>query len=518
MRISQLMLRVSLVALFCAPVATSASAQTTAVTPGSLRSYSTIASIGVEWDLTGDANHDATATLEYRKAGTSTWKATLPMIRMDYNGSNMLSGSILFLAADTSYDVRIVLTDPDGGGATRQVPVRTRAVPIAPVAGRIFHVVPGAGGGDGSAGSPFGGVAAAESIALPGDTFLVHAGNYGGRIRFLKAGTASSKIVWKAAGDGEVLMNGIDVTASDVWLEGLSIKNQKYGLLSYNSPARVVIIRCTFSNNHYGIYLPGAGADWYIADNTIVGDTPATSGSLDGEGIDLNITSGHTVAHNRISNVADGISYPSTNVDIVGNDIFDTSDDGIEADNGRANVRIWGNRIHNAVHNGISFQPQLGGPWYIIRNQIVGNAEAAFKFRTTDRFVLLHNTIVNWGTAWPGTSMMCCNEDHLLRAITPEQPLGVRPGRPDLGLRRGHARLAHGPGLRRVRLGHCQRPVCLWRRDVRQPAVLFERLGTRGERRPRLEEQLLRAVRRAWSSPGLDSTAGHDAAGRMSCR
>ena len=75
MRISQLMLRVSLVALFCAPVATSASAQTTAVTPGSLRSYSTIASIGVEWDLTGDANHDATATLEYRKVGTSTWKA-----------------------------------------------------------------------------------------------------------------------------------------------------------------------------------------------------------------------------------------------------------------------------------------------------------------------------------------------------------------------------------------------------------------------------------------------------------
>ena len=103
-------------------------------------------------------------------------------------------------------------------------------------------------------------------------------------------------------------------------------------------------------------------------------------------------------------------------MDIFGNDIFDTSDDGIEADNGRANVRIWGNRIHNAVHNGISFQPQSGGPWYIVRNQIAGNKEAAFKFRTTDRFVLLHNTIVNWGTAWPGTSMMCCNEDHLLRA------------------------------------------------------------------------------------------------------
>ena len=85
----------------------------------------------------------------------------------------MLSGSIEFLAADTRSDGRIVLTDPVGGGATRQVPVRTRAVPIVPVAGRILHVVPGAGGGDGSAGSPFGGVAAAESVALPGDTVLV---------------------------------------------------------------------------------------------------------------------------------------------------------------------------------------------------------------------------------------------------------------------------------------------------------------------------------------------------------
>ena len=139
--------------------------------------------------------------------------------------------------------------------------------------------------------------------------------------------------------------------------------------------------------------------------------------SGDGEGIDLHVSSGHTVTHNSITNVGDGVSEPNANVDITGNDIFDTSDDGIEADNGWANVRLWSNRIHNAAHNGISFQPQLGGPWYIIRNQIVGNMEAAFKFRTTDRFVMLHNTIVNWGTAYPGDAMMCCNEDHMLRAI-----------------------------------------------------------------------------------------------------
>ena len=44
----------------------------------------------------------------------------------------------------------------------------------------------------------------------------------------------------------------------------------------------------------------------------------------------------------------------------------------------------------------------------IFSNQIVLNKEAAFKFRTIDRFVLRHNTIVNWGNAWPGDAMMCC--------------------------------------------------------------------------------------------------------------
>jgi hypothetical protein len=193
--------------------------------------------------------------------------------------------------------------------------------------------------------------------------------------------------------------------------------------VSVGSPTNVIVTHCNFVNNFHAIVLLGAGSNWYIADNTIVGITPAGttgSASFTGEGVDLLTTSGHTVAHNSITSVADAISQPRINVDIFGNDIIDTADDGIEADTGEANVRIWGNRIHNAAHNGISCQPQTGGPWYIIRyiirNQIVSNEEAAFKFRTADRFVLLHNTIVNWGTAWPGTSMMCCNEGHLLRA------------------------------------------------------------------------------------------------------
>jgi hypothetical protein len=115
--------------------------------------------------------------------------------------------------------------------------------------------------------------------------------------------------------------------------------------MSKNAPTGVVISRCSFFNNHYSIYLQRGGSYWHIVDNTIVGDTPYTTESLDGEGIELNGYSvesfGHVVAHNRISNVADGISNGTDNIDVYGNDIFDVSDDGFEGDPGGANIRVW---------------------------------------------------------------------------------------------------------------------------------------------------------------------------------
>jgi hypothetical protein len=91
-------------------------AQSNGAVPGTIQAYSTITSIGVEWDIVGDADHDATAIVEYRVAGTAAWRSALPLVRVDYNGYNQLSGSILFLSPDTSYEVKLTLADPDGGG------------------------------------------------------------------------------------------------------------------------------------------------------------------------------------------------------------------------------------------------------------------------------------------------------------------------------------------------------------------------------------------------------------------
>lgn len=388
--------------------------------PGALRSYSTMYSIGVEWDIVGDDNHDSTCLVQYRKQGAGTWKEALPLFRVDYlppspvNGAdqrfNGFAGSVLFLEPGTTYEIRFDLVDPDGGAASRVETISTGSIPVKPINGRTFHVVPGFGGGNGSPANPFQGIDTAQNVAQPGDIFLLHAGLYdgfdgNGEIQLNVAGAPGGYIVWQAAGDGEVVFDPVRIAADYIWLEGVHVQghaniDDEYGLRTYNAPQYVVIKKNTFTDFYNSIVLNHGGANWFITENTIIGDkdvinVPDGPPSYGGEGIELEHTSGHTVAYNSISRVADGISYPNTNCDIFGNDIFDVTDDGIEPDYGYANIRIWQNRISNSRHAGISFQPMNGGPWYIIRNQVAAGNEA-FKLRETTRALIAHNIFVGW--------------------------------------------------------------------------------------------------------------------------
>ena len=116
---------------------------------------STPSSIGVEWSIAGDADHDGTAAVELRTAATGGWRPAPPLVRVDYNGANMFAGSVLFLLPDTSVRSATDARRSYGGGRAQTVVVATRPVPVPPSAGRTFHVVPGSGGGTGSAASPF---------------------------------------------------------------------------------------------------------------------------------------------------------------------------------------------------------------------------------------------------------------------------------------------------------------------------------------------------------------------------
>lgn len=390
-------------------------------TPGPLIGYSTPQSIGLEWSLVGDDDHDATCALSFRVQGEPLWTVVEPLFRVDYTPPNPqgglhdpfngFSGSVLFLESNTPYEVKVELVDPDGGSETRETVVTTGAIPTKPTAPTEFHVSPGNGGGSGTAGDPFLGIDTAQTQAAPDTVFLLHTGTYSGfapdgEIQLDASGSSGHYVVWQAAGDGPVVFNDpVRIAGDFIWLEGVHVRgnvgvDDEYGLRTYNDPESVVISRNRFTDFYYSIALNHGGESWTIIDNTIIGDkdvinTPEGSPSFGGEGIELEHTSGHTVAYNRISRVADGISYPLKNVDIFANEIFDVTDDGLEPDYGYANIRIWGNRISNARHAGISFQPMNGGPWYILRNQVAAGNEG-LKLRESSRALIAHNIFVGW--------------------------------------------------------------------------------------------------------------------------
>ncbi len=374
---------------------------------GELRAVPTQHSIGLEWDLTGDTDHDAVCTVSFRPGESGIWQEGFPLYRVDSNGYNMMAGSILFLPPGQDYEIVLMATDPDGGSYSETLRVATRPLPALSDGGPVYHVIPGdaATGGSGTEEDPFLGIAAADNFAEPGTVFLLHAGEYpmtgnatyNGFTRFDEAGEPGRHVVWKAAGDGEVSFpGGAWIEADYVWLDGLEFPGpgSRNGLLTYQNIFGGVITRCSFSGWYQAINLEYAN-DFYIADNTIVGINDPDVSDFSGEGIEGFRTSGHVIAHNRISRVGDGISVGGSNIDLFGNDIFDTSDDGVELDGCHNNVRMWRNRITNPHNHGISFQPMDGAPWYIVRNQVAGpRALKLMDNPTMGRTLIAHNTFV----------------------------------------------------------------------------------------------------------------------------
>jgi hypothetical protein len=153
----------------------------------------TLRSLGVYWITQGDDNKNAAIEFQYRKAGTAAWKQAMPLFRVE-KGANKLergesrvkvppdawlfAGSAVLLEPGTDYELRLRLSDPDGGKAERQLKARTAVEPVAPPNAPQYHVAPGTGGGAGTREAPYRGLAAAREKAKPGDLFLLHAGFY----------------------------------------------------------------------------------------------------------------------------------------------------------------------------------------------------------------------------------------------------------------------------------------------------------------------------------------------------
>lgn len=284
---------------------------------------STLTNLGFEWYITGDDNHNATVSVDYRQSGSKEWKESLPLLRigdekvgresehLDYTTPRMFAGSILDVMPGTEYECRFTMKDSDNDlKETKVVIVTTRSEPKAASGGRILHVYPakwsgekkepsfttlqgayyGSGTGDWSV--------VRERTIKPGDIIEVHAGLYeanrtdyvnpegvpfeGTYFLTVKA-TSDKPVVIREAGDGEVIFDGagahvlFDVSATENHIfEGITIRNADIAFYAGNKhiigAKNLTVRNCRMEEVGEGIITEFAGsANFYIADNVLIG-------------------------------------------------------------------------------------------------------------------------------------------------------------------------------------------------------------------------------------------------------
>ncbi|EYF05513.1 chondroitinase-B domain-containing protein [Chondromyces apiculatus] len=365
--------------------------------------HPTFHNISLSWAVSGDDNANGAVQVRYRAQGTTDFRDGLPLFRVPagsnqgFSWANRHAGSLFGLAPDTTYEIELTLTDPDGGGATETLSVKTRAIPVSPPDGPQIAVTPAS-------------IGAALAAAGPGDTLLLGDGTYG-EIIVPSDGAEGQPLTLRAANPGGAIVEG-DVRIdgrSHVLVEGLTV----HGKVKFNDAHAIVVRGCTIDTTEDGIVAYGSGVtDAAILDNTITGATPwnvaalGVSGANVGEGIVLT-GPGNVVAFNRVRGFRDCLSLleddaavNQESIDFYGNDLDVCADDAIEADFAMGNVRVYQNRITRSFM-GISAQPSLGGPTYFVRNVMYGIVYQAFKLqRSSVGDVGLHNTVIKSGDAF----------------------------------------------------------------------------------------------------------------------
>lgn len=387
---------------FCACLCLNDAFAQNASSPGTPTApFPTIENLSIEWPISGDDNNNGSVAVRYRESGQSGWIDGAPLRRIPagsnagFSWQNRHSGSITGVDAGTSYEVELLLIDPDGGNATETITASTRPMPVSSGQGTV--VTPST-------------IAAALTNISAGDVLILADGNYSA-ININANGTLADPIVIRAQYDGGAVVDG-DIRFDGygfIHIVGLTVE----GKIKFNGSNDIVIRDCLIITDRDGIVSFGSGvSNALIIDNTVIGPTEWNEAALGnngdnlGEGIVLT-GPGNVIAFNRVEGFRDGISLledgaavNQQSIDIYGNDIYRCGDDGIEADFSMGNVRVYHNRLTDCFI-AISSQPSLGGPTYLYRNVIYNAVYQAFKpQRQSVGDVWYHNTVVKPGDAF----------------------------------------------------------------------------------------------------------------------
>ena len=191
-----LVINLILVSLLVAGFSLPVYAATDTVTSGTISLTPTLECIGVVSNFTDDDNQNNNAILEYRQAGTSTWK-TAPQMYADRE-RGQYRGSIFWLTANTNYEVRVTYTDPDGvSGSPVTASIKTLN-DNPPSNGNTYYVATtGNDSNLGTEASPLRTIQKAADTVSAGDTVLIKAGTYYEQVYIKVSGTAENYITFK---------------------------------------------------------------------------------------------------------------------------------------------------------------------------------------------------------------------------------------------------------------------------------------------------------------------------------
>jgi len=185
-------------------VATAAVAQDT-LSLDTLDLYPTMASVSALIAYSGDDDMDATARVEYRRVGDLSFIEGHTLVRLP---GGRFAGSVLYLEADTGYEVRAVAEDPDNAGPLSMTSmVRTRADSPPAGSGADWYVDAGRGldTNPGTMADPFATIQAGAEAAGPGDTVHVLPGVYREQVVPPRGGAPGAPLRFQAEGAGVVL-------------------------------------------------------------------------------------------------------------------------------------------------------------------------------------------------------------------------------------------------------------------------------------------------------------------------
>ena len=350
----------------------------------------TIMTLGVKLPVTGDDNYNAKVSVRYHASAGGTWRDAQPLYRVHpetvfaYSITPQFAGSIFDLRPGTTYTIELHVTDPDGAvDQTFTLTATTRAVPSGPATPRARPVSTAAE------------LRAALGNAVAGDVITLADGTYSGSFSVSASGNAANPIVIRGASrDGAILDGGncncdiFSIYGSYTHLKNLTLRGGARAV-SFNSGLTGNVVRFVHTvNTRLGITSGNNEQDFYIADNVLEGrlawplvyksDGGAHS---DDDGIRMS-GFGMVIAHNQISGFGDAIKnnhWGARSLDVYGNDVLWSYDNGLELDVSEGNVRALRNRFTNCS-TPLSVQPVFAGPAYIMRNVVTNTVDEQVKF------------------------------------------------------------------------------------------------------------------------------------------